>query len=94
MVGWGAGGGGYAVGVNQSTFVVSTVNVNGLRAAAKKDPGFVSWLSATEADVVCVQETRAEADQLPQGVIAPQGWHVVLAPAAAKGRAGVATLWA
>ncbi|WP_433702051.1 exodeoxyribonuclease III [Nocardiopsis sp. CA-288880] len=83
-------GGGYSVGVNQSTFVVSTVNVNGLRAAAKKDPGFVSWLSATEADVVCVQETRAEASQLPQEVVAPQGWHVVLVPAQAKGRAGVA----
>ncbi|PWV55107.1 exodeoxyribonuclease-3 [Nocardiopsis sp. L17-MgMaSL7] len=76
-------------GVNQSSFVVSSVNVNGLRAAAKKDPGFGSWLSASEADVVCLQETRAEADQLPREVVAPQGWHVVLCPAQAKGRAGV-----
>lgn len=77
-------------GVNQSSFVVSSVNVNGLRAAAKKEPGFVSWLSSTEADVVCLQETRAEPDQLSAEVLAPQGWHVVLCPAQAKGRAGVA----
>ncbi|GAB3716877.1 exodeoxyribonuclease III [Nocardiopsis nanhaiensis] len=77
-------------GVNQSTFVVSSVNVNGLRAAAKKDPGFVSWLADTDADVVCVQESRAEAEQLPAKVISPEGWHVQLCPAAAKGRAGVA----
>ncbi|NYE47381.1 exodeoxyribonuclease-3 [Spinactinospora alkalitolerans] len=69
-------------------WTVSTVNVNGLRAAAKK--GFGPWLAATGADVVCLQETRAERAQLPDAVIEPPGWHTVLAPAAAKGRAGVA----
>lgn len=67
---------------------VTTVNVNGLRAATKK--GFVEWLAGSDADVVCVQEVRAEATQLPGEVRAPEGWHVVFAPAAAKGRAGVA----
>ncbi|WP_184583578.1 exodeoxyribonuclease III [Lipingzhangella halophila] len=67
---------------------MSTVNVNGLRAAARK--GFLEWLGATDADVVCLQETRAERSQLAAEVIAPPGWHVVLAPAATKGRAGVA----
>lgn len=76
--------------VDTTFLTVSSVNVNGLRAAAKKDPGFVGWLAATDADVVCLQETRAEAEQLPVGVVAPEGWHVVLAPAAARGRAGVA----
>ncbi|MFG2379740.1 exodeoxyribonuclease III [Streptomyces avermitilis] len=66
---------------------VTSVNVNGLRAAAKK--GFVEWLAETSADVLCLQEVRAEPDQLPAGVRAPDGWHVVHAPAAAKGRAGV-----
>jgi exodeoxyribonuclease-3 len=33
---------------------VTTVNVNGLRAAAKK--GFAEWLAATDADVLCLQE--------------------------------------
>jgi exodeoxyribonuclease-3 len=66
---------------------VTSVNVNGLRAAAKK--GFVEWLAETSADVLCLQEVRAEPGQLPEEVRAPVGWHVVHAPAAAKGRAGV-----
>ena len=67
---------------------VSTVNVNGLRAAAKK--GFVEWLGGTGADVICIQETRAEPEQLPAAVREPDGWHTNLAASSAKGRAGVA----
>ncbi|WP_405598781.1 exodeoxyribonuclease III [Streptomyces sp. NBC_01410] len=66
---------------------VTSVNVNGLRAAAKK--GFVPWLAGTAADVICLQEVRAEAHQLPDEVREPDGWHTVHAPALAKGRAGV-----
>lgn len=68
---------------------VTSVNVNGLRAAAKK--GFVEWLAGTSADVVCLQEVRAEASQLSEEVRAPEGWFTVHAPAAAKGRAGVSS---
>ncbi len=67
---------------------VSTVNVNGLRAAAKK--GFIEWLEATEADVVCLQETRAEPEQLTAAVREPEHWHAVFAPSEVKGRNGVA----
>ncbi|MFI6940310.1 exodeoxyribonuclease III [Streptomyces sp. NPDC050418] len=67
---------------------VTSVNVNGIRAAAKK--GFAEWLAETGADVVCLQEVRAEAAQIPDEVREPDGWHVVLAPSVAKGRAGVA----
>lgn len=74
---------GYCAGM----LTVTTVNVNGLRAAAKK--GFVEWLAGTPADVLCLQEVRAEAHQLPEEVRDPAGWHVVHVPAAAKGRAGV-----
>ncbi|MCX5437893.1 exodeoxyribonuclease III [Streptomyces sp. NBC_00056] len=66
---------------------VTSANVNGLRAAAKK--GFVEWLAGTSADVLCLQEVRAEPQQLPDEVREPEGWHVVHAPAGAKGRAGV-----
>ncbi|MDV6013015.1 exodeoxyribonuclease III [Haloechinothrix sp. LS1_15] len=69
---------------------VSTVNVNGLRAATRK--GYVEWLSATKADVIGLQEVRAEPDQLPAGVREPEGWHCTIAPAADKGRNGVALL--
>ncbi|AUG75341.1 exodeoxyribonuclease III [Kitasatospora sp. MMS16-BH015] len=70
--------------------IVTTVNVNGIRAAAKK--GFLEWLAATEADVVCLQEVRSETAQLPVELRELDGWHAVWAPAAAKGRAGVAVL--
>ncbi|MFI5620814.1 exodeoxyribonuclease III [Streptomyces sp. NPDC051567] len=67
---------------------VTSVNVNGIRAAAKK--GFVTWLDGSGADVVCLQEVRAEEGQIPAEARAPEGWHTVFAPAADKGRAGVA----
>jgi exodeoxyribonuclease III len=69
---------------------VTTANVNGLRAAARK--GFLRWLEETAADVVCLQEVRAEPGQLPAELRDPDGWHASYAPAAAKGRAGVGIL--
>ncbi|MDG5801941.1 exodeoxyribonuclease III [Streptomyces ossamyceticus] len=74
-------------GYRAAVLTVTSVNVNGLRAAAKK--GFVEWLGETSADVLCLQEVRAEPGQLPEAVREPDGWYVVHAPAAAKGRAGV-----
>ncbi len=73
-----------------TTLTVSTANVNGLRAATGK--GYVEWLAATEADVVCLQEVRAEPPQLAAHVREPEGWHTLWAPSVAKGRAGVALL--
>ncbi|ADD42895.1 exodeoxyribonuclease III [Stackebrandtia nassauensis] len=69
---------------------VTTANVNGIRAAARK--GFVEWLSDTTADVVCLQEVRATDEQVPVEVRDVDGWHMIVAPAADKGRAGVAVL--
>lgn len=71
-------------------FKVTTVNVNGLRAAAKK--GYVEWLASSDADVVCLQEVRAEGHQLADSVREPEGWHAYYAPSSDKGRAGVALL--
>lgn len=47
-------------------------NVNGLRAAAKK--GFVEWLHETSPDILGLQETKAEPDQLPEEVRNPAGY--------------------
>jgi len=67
---------------------ITTVNVNGIRAASGK--GFEEWLAATGADVVCLQEVRAEHAQVPATLREPEGWaRPLFAPAAAKGRAGV-----
>ena len=69
--------------------VVSSVNVNGIRAAATK--GLVQWLAGTAADVVCLQETRAQPEQIPDGLI--DGWHLShTACATARGRSGVGIL--
>ncbi|MFH8384301.1 exodeoxyribonuclease III [Kitasatospora sp. NPDC018058] len=70
--------------------VVTSVNVNGIRAAAKK--GFIEWLAGTEADVICLQEVRSEPGQLPVELRDLDGWHAVWAPSVTKGRAGVAVL--
>ncbi len=66
-------------------------NVNGLRAAAKK--GFVPWLARSRAEIVGLQELRAQPDDLPPELspAALQGkWHVHYAPAKRKGYSGVA----
>ncbi|MBM4628582.1 exodeoxyribonuclease III [Rhodococcus hoagii] len=72
--------------------IITTVNVNGVRAAARK--GLIDWLAGSQADVVCLQETRASDKQLHE-TLAPaldQGWHVASAEPSAKGRNGVAVL--
>jgi len=72
----------------QVLITISSANVNGIRAASRK--GFDAWLAATSADVVCLQEVRAEPHEIPTALREPEGWHALFAPAAAKGRAGVA----
>ncbi|UVE94893.1 exodeoxyribonuclease III [Dietzia sp. B32] len=80
------------------SLTVSTVNVNGIRAAVKQrsetNLGFLPWLESSGADVVALQEVRADEDQTRKA-LAPAldaGWHLVGAPSSLKGRAGVAIL--
>lgn len=40
---------------------IITVNVNGIRSAARK--GFFDWLRTTDADIVCLQETKCQEHQ-------------------------------
>ncbi|WP_084533138.1 exodeoxyribonuclease III [Nocardia fusca] len=73
-------------------YILSTVNVNGVRAAAGK--GLLAWLARTEADIVCLQETRADDAQVA-AALAPaldDGWSLAHAEPGAKGRAGVGVL--
>ena len=48
-------------------------NVNGIRAAQKK--GFLDWFDTQEADVVCVQETKARKEQLDEELVNPKKYH-------------------
>lgn len=74
-------------GTLRRVLTLSTINVNGLRAAAKK--GFVEWLGATESAVVALQEVRAQPDELTAAVREPDGWRTSHAPSEVKGRNGV-----
>nr|WP_281004817.1 exodeoxyribonuclease III [Nocardia thailandica] len=79
-------------GEYSSYLTLSTVNVNGIRAAASK--GMLDWLAATEADVVCLQETRA-TDEQTRAALGPAleaGWVLSHAEPESKGRAGVGIL--
>lgn len=63
-------------------------NVNGIRAALKK--GFASWLQATQADVICIQETKALESQVDTTVLEALGYHHYWFSAQKKGYSGVA----
>ncbi|MDH5543947.1 MAG: exodeoxyribonuclease III [Gammaproteobacteria bacterium] len=67
---------------------IITANVNGIRSAAKK--GFFEWMQKQDADVVCIQETKAQEDQLSQAEHYPEGYHCYYFDAEKKGYSGVA----
>jgi exodeoxyribonuclease-3 len=67
---------------------VITLNLNGIRSAARK--GFLPWLAAQRADVVCLQEVKAQESDLEDGLRRPEGWHAHYHCAAKKGYSGVA----
>ena len=69
---------------------IISYNVNGIRAALKKD--FVSWLASTQADVVCIQETKALKEQVDMSAIEALGYHHYWFSAQKKGYSGVAIL--
>ena len=69
-------------------FRVISLNINGIRAGARK--GFFDWLSQQDADVVCLQEIKAQEAQLTDELFLPSGWHRYLFSAEKKGYSGVA----
>lgn len=67
---------------------VITFNANGIRSAARK--GFFDWLARQDADVVCIQETKAQERQLDDTLYYPRGYHCYYYDAEKKGYAGTA----
>jgi exodeoxyribonuclease III len=67
---------------------IISCNTNGIRAAAKK--GFFDWLHLQQADVVCIQETKAQEEQLSDPVFTPVGYHCFYNDAVKKGYSGTA----
>lgn len=62
-------------------------NVNGLRACIKK--GFLDFLSSSDADIVCLQETKMQEGQ---EIIETPGYHQFWCSADKKGYSGTLTL--
>ncbi len=67
---------------------IITLNANGIRAAERK--GFFQWLASQNADIVCIQETKAQYNQLQAGSFWPKGYHCFYHDAEKKGYSGVA----
>jgi len=67
---------------------IVTLNCNGIRSAARK--GLFDWLAGQDADVVCLQETKAQEHQLESALFRPAGYHCHYFDAARPGYAGVA----
>ena len=63
-------------------------NVNGIRAIEKK--GFADIVNELDADIVALQEIKAQPDQLSEGLRNLAGYHSFWYPATRKGYAGVA----
>ena len=70
---------------------IVSYNVNGIRAALKK--GFLEWLVATSPDVICLQEIKAQENQLDLSVFESAGYpYNYWFSAQKKGYSGVAIL--
>ena len=68
---------------------IVSYNVNGIRAAIRK--GLLDWLSQVQPDIFCIQETKAQSDQVDKALFEQLGfshqyWHSALK----KGYSGVA----
>jgi exodeoxyribonuclease-3 len=69
---------------------IITLNLNGLRSAWSK--GVLPWATAQNADVVCLQELKAQHADLSEEMKAPGGLHAYYHTAEKKGYSGVG-LW-
>jgi len=66
---------------------IITINLNGIRSAARK--GFFAWLAQQQADVICVQELKAQEADLQDPLFSPEGYHAYFHHAEKKGYSGV-----
>ena len=66
---------------------VISINLNGIRAAGRK--GMYEWLAKVDADVICLQELKAQPDQIEGEPYHPPGYHTFFHAAQKKGYSGV-----
>ncbi len=63
-------------------------NVNGIRAAEGK--GLFEWMDELQPDILCLQETKAQREQLAEKFTEREGYHVYFESAERKGYSGTA----
>ena len=66
---------------------IISYNVNGIRAAIKK--GFVEWIQTNPADIICLQETKANQEDIDIEAFEKAGYHSYCFSAQKKGYSGV-----
>jgi exodeoxyribonuclease-3 len=66
---------------------IITANVNGIRAATRK--GFLNWLLKEQADVICLQELKADQEVLKNPALQLAGYEFFHVSAQKKGYSGV-----
>jgi len=69
---------------------IITANVNGIRSAHNK--GAFEWLKNQNADIICLQEIKADLDSIPKELLNFAGYHCEFHPAQKKGYSGVAIM--
>ncbi|MFM7672435.1 MAG: exodeoxyribonuclease III [Bacteroidota bacterium] len=67
---------------------IISYNVNGIRAAIRK--GFLEWLATDPADIICLQETKAEQKDIDTNELHQLGYQDYWFSAQKKGYSGVA----
>jgi len=65
-------------------------NVNGIRAALKKD--LIKWVKKENPEIICFQETKSQPDQIPAELFEDLGYNAYWHSAEKKGYSGVLTL--
>lgn len=69
---------------------IVSYNVNGIRAACAKD--LAGWLQITDPDIVCIQESKAHAEQIDLPLFESLGYTTYWHSAQKKGYSGVGIL--
>jgi len=67
---------------------IISLNINGIRAGERK--GFFNWLQEVSPDIICLQEIKAQEDQIQADSFWPENYHCHYNPAEKKGYSGVA----
>ena len=65
---------------------IISANLNGIRSAAKK--GFMEWMQKQQADFICVQELKAQKDDLDAQLQSPKGLNSYFHFAEKRGYSG------